>query len=254
MQPHQARDVAESFGSDPERYDRTRPRYPGALIRAVAAPGLDVLDVGCGTGIAARQLAALGCRVLGVEVDARMAAFARSLGTAVEVAKFEEWDPAGRRFDVVAAGQTWHWIDPVAGAIRAAEALKPGGRLAVFWNVQLPPPDVADAFAAAHRRALPEMPLYRPGLEAYEPLLQRAADGIAQHGPFAAPQRLRFDWEQTYARDEWLELVPTFGGYNRLPAAAREQLLEDVGAVVEAAGGRFTMTYAAVALIATRDG
>ena len=68
MQPHQARDVAESFGSDPERYDRTRPGYPGALIRAVAAaaPGPDVLDVGCGTGIDARQFAAIGCRVLGI--------------------------------------------------------------------------------------------------------------------------------------------------------------------------------------------
>ncbi|MGW3626958.1 methyltransferase domain-containing protein [Streptomyces sp. NPDC000880] len=31
------------------------------------------LDVGCGTGIAARQFQAVGCRVLGVEPDARMA-------------------------------------------------------------------------------------------------------------------------------------------------------------------------------------
>src|SRR5919108_4120883 len=103
--PHQARQVAESFGSDPDRYDRARPRYPDALVdRIVAAsPGPDVLDVGAGTGIAARQFQAAGCTVIGVEPDARMAEFARRGGVEVEVATFEDWDPAGRVFDAVIA-------------------------------------------------------------------------------------------------------------------------------------------------------
>jgi SAM-dependent methyltransferase len=77
-QPHQFRKVAESFGADAGRYDRTRPPYPAALVDRViaAAPGRDrgpagpggpdVLDVGCGTGIAARQFQEAGCSVLGV--------------------------------------------------------------------------------------------------------------------------------------------------------------------------------------------
>jgi hypothetical protein len=36
------------------------------------------------------------------------------------VAKFEDWDPAGRTFDSVIAAQAWHWVDPVAGAAKAA--------------------------------------------------------------------------------------------------------------------------------------
>jgi ubiquinone/menaquinone biosynthesis C-methylase UbiE len=44
-----------------------------------ASPGPDVLDVGCGTGIAARQFQAAGCRVVGIDVDARMAEWARDL-------------------------------------------------------------------------------------------------------------------------------------------------------------------------------
>jgi SAM-dependent methyltransferase len=254
QQPHEARDVAESFGADPERYDRTRPRYPAGVIEAIAAaaPGTGVLDVGCGTGIVARQFAALGCRVLGVEVDPRMAGFARGRGTEVEVARFEDWDPAGRRFDAVVAGQTWHWIDPVAGAVKAAEALTPGGCLAVFWNVHMPARGLAEAFADVYRRAVPDFPLYRPGLEAYEPLRQRAAGGIRDSGAFAEPERLRFDWEQPYTREEWLEQVPTFGGYNRFPPAARTELLEGIGETIDAAGGRFTMRYAAVAVTARR--
>ena len=100
---HQYRQVAESFGVDPERYDRTRPRYPDALVERIvaASPGPEFLDVGCGTGIAARQFRAAGGRVLGVEPDGRMADFARRTGIEVETATFEAWDSAGRTFDAV---------------------------------------------------------------------------------------------------------------------------------------------------------
>ena len=129
--------MAESFGSDAGRYDRTRPRYPDALVERIiaASPGPDILDVGCGTGIAARQFQAAGGKVLGVEPDARMAEFARRTGVEVEVATFEAWDPAGRKFDAVIAGTAWHWVDPVAGAAKAAQVLRPGGRLAPFHHV-----------------------------------------------------------------------------------------------------------------------
>jgi SAM-dependent methyltransferase len=59
---HEHRQAAESFGADAERYDRTRPPYPSALVQRIvaASPGPDVLDVGCGTGTAARQFRAVG--------------------------------------------------------------------------------------------------------------------------------------------------------------------------------------------------
>lgn len=131
-EPHRHRQTAESFGVDAERYDRARPPYPQALVdRIVAAsPGRHVLDVGAGTGIEARQFRAAGCTVLGVEPDERMAAFARRGRIEVEVARFEDWQPAGRQFDAVIAGTAWHWVDPVAGAAKAAQVLRPGGRLA----------------------------------------------------------------------------------------------------------------------------
>ena len=54
------RDRARLFDGEAERYDRIRPGYPEALIDDVLGPsphGLSVLDVACGTGIAARQIA-----------------------------------------------------------------------------------------------------------------------------------------------------------------------------------------------------
>jgi SAM-dependent methyltransferase len=254
-EPHEVRQVAESFGANAERYDRARPSYPTALIERLAN-GRDVLDVGCGTGIVARQLQAAGCHVLGVDVDERMAETARRSGLEVEVAKFEAWDPGRRTFDTVVAGQSWHWIDPVAGAAKAAQILRPGGRLAVFWNVFQAPPDVGAAFDEVYRRLLPDFLIVswaKRTLDAYEAFFDKTSDGIRQAGTFGRPEEWTFDWLREYNRNEWLDQLPTFGGHNRLPSAQLQQLLAAIGDAVDAVGGRFTMGYTTVAVIATRE-
>lgn len=259
-EPHRDRTTAESFGADAARYDRSRPHYPRELIDRIVAssPGRSVLDVGCGTGIVARQFQAAGCTVLGVEPDARMAELAREAGVPVEVSTFETWDPSSRTFDVVVAGQAWHWIDPVAGADRAAHALRPdGGRLALFWNVFRPPTALREAFAEVHRRVLPDAPLNpwaAPGLDSFAGLHAQAADGIARARAFNETELWRFDWEQPYTRDEWLEQIPTHGGSNRLAPSRLDALLSGIGTVIDEAGGAFTMGYATLAVTATLAG
>jgi SAM-dependent methyltransferase len=254
---HQLRHIAESFGADAERYDRTRPRYPTAVIDAIVAPGRHVLDVGCGTGIASRQFQAAGCTVLGVDVDARMAEWARRRGLDVEVGTFETWDPAGRAFDAVVAGQTWHWIDPVAGAAKAAEVLRPGGRLAVFWNAHQPPAELAEAIAAVYARVLPDSPMAAAATtsaaDAYAIMAGKAADGIRAAGGFDEPEQWRHEWEHVYTRDGWLDQVPTHGGHSLLPARQLDAILTGIGAAVDALGGSFPMHYTTVTVTALRE-
>jgi SAM-dependent methyltransferase len=257
---HLQRQVAEGFGADAGRYDRARPSYPAGLVERIvaASPGRDVLDAGCGTGIFARLLATAGCRVLGVDPDPRMAGRARQAGTEVEVAKFEDWDPAGRAFDAVVAAQAWHWVDPVAGAAKAAAVLRPGGRLAVLWNAFDPPRELREAFGAVYQRVMPGSPAggfwARPALDAYRVMGAKAAGGMRQAGAFGEPEEWLSDWARPYTRGEWLDLVPTMGGFGGLPASARAELLAGLGAAVDAAGGAFTMGYATLAVTAVRLG
>jgi SAM-dependent methyltransferase len=255
---HQNRTRAEAFGTDADQYDRARPGYPAPLIdellQARAQP-LEVLDVGCGTGIAARQFVARGCSVLGVEPDERMAAVARRRGLPVETGRFEDWDPAGRRFELIASGQAWHWVDPVRGAVKAAEVLNDGGRIGLFWNVSHPPPDVDRAVSEVYRRVAPGLEersvvFGRAGLERWGV----ASEGLRRAGAFTEPEVRSFSSERRYTRDEWLDILPTHSDHRILPEDQLARLLSEIETALDGLGGVFTMTYRTWLVTAVKQG
>ncbi len=229
------------------------------------SPGREVLDVGIGTGIAADQFRAEGCRVSGVDVDPRMAEFARRRGFEVEVATFEDWDSGGRVFDAVVAAQTWHWVDAVAGAAKAAGVLRPGGCLAIFWNADRPRAELARAFGEVYGRVMPDSLVARrwtvpsivdgysmAAVDGYSRIASTAADGIREVGAFSEPAPSRFDWKQTYTKDEWLDQVPTTGDHQQFPQEQLSELLNGLAAAIDAVGGRFTVDYTTLTLTAAR--
>lgn len=256
---HQDRRRAESFGTDAEQYDRARPGYPAALVDDLLAGGAggaggagDVLDVGCGTAKAGRLFADRGCRVLGVEPDARMAAVARRHGVAVEVAAFEDWQPAGRRFDLVIAGQSWHWVDPVVGPRRAGELLRPGGRLAVFWNLGDHDAATTAAFDEVYGRMLPaRVDDHRPGPprgEGIEPHLE----AVRATGLFAEPEVRSYEWDHRYSKDEWLDQLPTHSDHRVLPPDVRAAAHAAIGDAIDRLGGSVPVYYETVLMTAVR--
>ena len=165
------RRLGRVFEDVPELYDRVRPTYPDELFaELVAITGMDarssVLEVGCGTGQATRSLAALGCSVTAVEPGTGMAALARQrLATypnvEVETSSFETWNDRGRRFDVLVAASSWHWVDPSIGWRRAHSVLRRGGWMALLGNVVVGRPGEPEVYAETadlHERFAPGNP------------------------------------------------------------------------------------------------
>jgi hypothetical protein len=88
----------------------------------------------------------------------------------------------------------------------------------------------------------------------YVMMCGKAAAGMGEASAFGDPEHWRYEWERTYTRDEWLDQVPTFGGYTQLPPVKQQGLLAGIGAAIDAAGGGFTMRYTTVAVTAARAG
>ena len=256
-----ARARSALFDQQAEAYDRFRPTYPDAAIDEVlghAPAGLDVLDVGCGTGIASRQMAQRGARVLGVELAPRMAEIARGHGVDVEVAAFEGWDAAGRTFDRVTSAQAWHWLDLPVATAKAATVLRPGGRLCLLWNAGCQPDDLADALEEAYARVVPSggHRLYR-GYAANRPAdlrtgLESELDAVSAEPALGAPTEQWFPWTRTYTRDEWLDQLVSRSDHAALDAAVRARLSDAIGAAIDGHGCSFVMHFETVLITATR--
>jgi SAM-dependent methyltransferase len=242
---HGDRRRAESFGDVAESYERERPSYPAALVDELMSGSPNhVLDAGCGTGKAGRLFVARGCAVLGVEIDPRMAAVARRHGLEVEVSAIEDWDPTGRRFDLLISGQAWHWVDPGRGAAVAAAALRPGARVALFWNHGSHDDRTQSTLDEVYGRLAPEIQenAVAPGSRLPERAALDAA-AMAATGAFGPPESFVHEWFQDYPRERWVELIATHSDHHTLPDDRRAALLAAVGEAVDGLGGSVRLDY-----------
>lgn len=131
-----------NFGATSEDYARHRAGFPDSLFERLAAHGIGtdsqgIVDLGTGTGSLARGFARRGARVIGIDPAEELLQAARELdagaGVSVEyrVAWAETTGLPAAAFDVVAAGQCWHWFDRPRAALEAARMLKPNGILVI---------------------------------------------------------------------------------------------------------------------------
>jgi SAM-dependent methyltransferase len=216
---HTDRRRAEAFGSVAQEYDRFRPHYPPALIsRLVTRPGLRVLDVGAGTGIASVQLVEAGADVLAVEPDERMAAVCSSKGIAVERSTFEGWQAAGRTFDLVVFGQSFHWVDPETALPKLASLLNPGGQLALMWNRVSPTQPDRDSFEKIYADYRASSPASNSATNA-----ERALAVLLNRSDFAV-ERVEVAEDLHYSTEDWLGLVFTHSNHVILEPGVQAQL------------------------------
>jgi len=248
------RSRASSFGEFAALYDMARPTYPPALVDLLVAEGTTpALDVGCGTGILTRLLAARGLSVLGVEPDGQMAAVARGHGLDVEVTSIERFEDRDRRFGLLTAAQSWHWVEPVAGAAAAARVLDSRGLLALIWNHSVMPDGLREALDERYEAIVPGLAGPTVG---HEPKAFRRAGGpeaaIEATGAFEAFRHEVFAWERSYTTSQWTDQLRTHSDHALLDPPLRESVLDEVRRAIDERGGEFVMHYDCHASLATR--
>lgn len=238
------------FHDRAEDYARYRPGYPDAAVDALL-DGLPrpctVADVGAGTGILSRLLAARGAHVLAVEPNAAMRAAAAphpdvrwSEGTA------EATGLSDASVDLVTMAQAFHWVEVVPTLREFARILRPHGRLAIVWNRR----SRDDPFTLGYRAALQAMDAEAPPERShFVPALVASAggfDGLRQL-EFVNAQRL--SEEQLLGRARSTSTVPLTGPRS-------EQLLvmlRDLHARYRGADGTAEMVYRTEVFLWTRS-
>ncbi len=132
------------FSGRVENYLRYRPHYPREIIpflqREISLESSwRVADIGSGTGFLAEQFVELGCEVVGVEPNRAM----REAGDRCLCGKgnFRGVDGTAEStglprasFDLVTAGQAFHWFEPVRARNEFIRILQAPGWIVLVWN------------------------------------------------------------------------------------------------------------------------
>lgn len=210
---------ARGFDAWASEYDRFRPGYPDELFETIAQrlalPARPlVVDLGAGTGRASLAMAELGWRVTAVEPGKPMLDVLRGAATNAGLlistvqASAEQTGLEPQTADLVTAAQAFHWFDMDRALPEMARILKPGGGVALFWNVRdvERSPFLADYEALLARHAAAGQDTGR-----YESVGRlETARSFEQHAvAFEAPEVIRLHQEVAMTDEEFTGMAFT---------------------------------------------
>ena len=205
--PPAGRGPTEVFGPLAEDYARFRPAYPAEFFDALAARigganGL-ALDLATGTGAAVLPQIERGARIVAIEPNRSMLSRARRrlagrpgwIGAVA--ARAESLPIAGGVAGCVTVAQAFHWFEPAPALAEIARVLRPGGLLAVFWNVTVP-----DAFTDEVRDLIAR---HNPGYgRPVTRSMLATPESLARHPAFLVEPPLEFPHERPITEDAYV--------------------------------------------------
>lgn len=227
-----------NFGPVASDYGRYRAGFPQSFFKRLFADGWvqptdRVLDLGTGTGTIARGLALRGCRATGIDSEQHLLTEAARLdreaatGVVYVEGHAEDTGLPSRSFEVVTAGQCWHWFDRSKAVEEISRILIPGGRIVIAHFDWLPLRD--NVVEMTERLIEQHNPLWRLGNSSgvYPPWLTDLAEG-----GFRRLETFSFDVDVPYTHEAWRGRIRASAG---IGASLPSDAVADFDAELESA-------------------
>jgi SAM-dependent methyltransferase len=159
-------------------------------------------------------------------------------GVEVVVSTLEDWRAEADSTDLVFAAQSWHWVDRASAYDKALSALRPGGALALMWNIPL---DRYASFEEVYARHAPGL------LEERDQRIQRRDshrwDDDMRDAGFQDVGVFTQVWSIEMSPGDYCSLHATYSDHMMLAPAVRSSLLEDLEQTARDRGEPVTVSY-----------
>lgn len=207
--------------SNPQSLESGRPDYPVAAVEwLVGHEPQDLLELVSGTGKLTRVLLELGHKVTSFDPDPEMLnEQSRHLTTPMAVARAEQIPLPSRSVDMVVCAQSFDQFDQKLALPEITRVLRPGGRLALVWNVR----DLSVPWVRKLSNLI--------GVETHEGL----TDSVIDCPTFAELETAEFKHWQTHTSATLSDLVK-YDSDRALPVDELDALISQVRALYDSYG------------------
>ena len=233
--------AARGFDRAGDDYERGRPGYPAEAIEFLVGElairrGSKVLDLAAGTGKLTRQLVPTGAQLVAVEpVPGMRSKLTEVVPGVLALEGTAEAIPLGdESVDTICCGQAFHWFDADRALEEIHRVLRPGGGLALIWNVRDERVDWERRLTELMKRYESDAPRKRWG---------RWRKAFERTTLFTRLQERQFMHSQEGDVETLLARVASISFVSVLPDEERVAFLEEVRTLVEPHGSPLVMHY-----------
>jgi ubiquinone/menaquinone biosynthesis C-methylase UbiE len=223
------------FDSIPEKFDKWRPKYCkeafDCIIDKTKMQENDaVLEIGPGTGQATEPILKTGCDYTGVELgehffEVMKNKFRQYKNFHIINGDFENYDFAGRKFNVIYSAAAIQWIPENIAFSRSFELLKPGGYLAMMMqkgDYKTPDEDLYEDIEKVYTE------YFHPII----PYSQKMNYANAANYGFTDFHEYKFESHRQYTADEYIQYIGTHSDHIILMEPEKSKFFDGIKAAV----------------------
>lgn len=252
-----------TFEETSDLFNETCSSYPEQLVEDILTlsgipPDGRILEIGCGPGNATRLFARRGFDILAVELGQRLAAYA--VENCCEFPKvkvvhmaFEDWPVEPGAFDLALSADAFHWIEPKIGYHKVAQALKPGGWIAFFWNAA---PHVDGQLSKAMSQVyLERAPKAENPVHTFTVgwIIETVSHVIEFSHLFGEVEVIQYCESEEMMADQYIKGLWTYSSHKPLDKPTRDHLYEGLREAIMQVGGRIELHKQVVLFLAKKD-